>query len=473
METIDIAESGDFLERLPEASGIYIFRDRARAILYIGKARSLKKRVSSYFQESRILEPRLLSMRRKIRYIDFQTTPTQSQALILEAGLIKQYKPRYNIAYRDDKSYPYVKIEKNTAFPRVCVAREVPTRHARYFGPYANAKLLRDALQALRAVFPFRSCARLPKKVCLYYHMRQCPGPCAGHCSRREYRGTLRHIMHFLSGGKEALLKDLYAQIHACVEKKDFESAALVRDKIKALESIYNDFTPGGFSALEMLRQSLGLARIPRIIECFDISCISGTAATGSMVQFIDGSSYKQGYRKFKIKTVKGMDDYAMMREVIARRYRRLRDEKMRLPDIIMIDGGKGHRNAAVGVLRGLGIHASSRVIAIAKRFEEVYVQGKEKPLRLGHDAPALQLLQKIRDEAHRFAKSYHAVLRNKSFEKSFLDDIKGVGGVLKQRILTRYSSADEVKNVSLEALLAIKGMNAALARRIRRAARG
>jgi excinuclease ABC subunit C len=404
------------IKALPQSPGVYIFKDRQGRILYIGKARSLKKRVNSYF--SRPLDAKTQALVLKIADIDYLLASSEAQAQLKEAALIKKHLPAYNTAFRDDKSFPFICISTE-AFPRVFICRnprklqQKQAARIEAFGPYTNAGLLREALKAMRSVFPFRSCVRLPKKACLYYRLRLCPAPCTGEISAGQYRQNLKNIVMFLEGRDEDLLKGLLSLMQEKAREQNFEEAASIRNQLQVLKSIAPDAGRVDIDKeSQELENLLGTGQRILRIEAFDVSNICGAQASASMVSFYKGAPDKNNYRRFRIKTVAGIDDYMMLREVIKRRYQRLKEENLSFPDLIIIDGGKGHLNIARDELRALRVDVP--LISIAKEKEEVYTVGRKTPLRLSSDSAALLLIQRIRDEAHRFAVKYHHLLRRK-----------------------------------------------------------
>jgi excinuclease ABC subunit C len=404
------------VKSLPALPGVYMMKDRDGVVLYVGKAGNLRKRVSSYFYPNRRMNERIDRLVSLIEDVEYMVTSTEAEALIYENSLIKQLEPKYNVALRDDKSYPMLKLTVNEKFPRIFITRRKQDDGAIYYGPYANAKLLKEAILILRQIFPLRTCAKMPKNVCLNYHIKQCVAPCAGKVTDEEYAGIVLELKLFLEGKRTELLKLLTQKMTAASRKEEFEQAAHLRARIEALSTIGHDsvsYKPLG--QIEELRTVLGIEKPLEIIEGFDVSNIMGKEAVGSMVHFFKGRPKKNEYRKFKISTVSGVDDYAMMREIVGRRYSRLLQEKKAMPDLILIDGGKGHLAAAVGELEKLGL-SGIPTIGIAKEFEHIFVKDKKDPLILPKESKALHLLQRVRDEAHRFAISYHRVLRSKKF---------------------------------------------------------
>lgn len=396
------------IDSLPDTPGVYIFKDAQGGIIYIGKAKSLKKRVQSYF--SRYLASKTQVMVSKIVDIEYKLCQTESLALILEASLIHKYKPKYNVSLRDDKSYPLVKIT-NEDFPAVCITRKRVADGAQYFGPYTNAGLLREALRIIRKYFPYRSCERMPQEARMYYRIGLAPTP--GEISKKEYTKTIENISLILEGKSDALIKKLTREMNLKSKEQKFEEAAKIRDQIEALSVMSKG--AGHYSRkeeLEDLKTLLRLKKLPGRIEAFDISNIYGKEATASMVTFYTGMPDKANYRKFRIKTVETIDDYKMLAEVVARRYSGSLKEELVLPDLILIDGGKAHLSVASKELEKLGLRIP--LVSIAKDKENIYTKEKGHPIKLDTDTPALNLIRRVRDEAHRFAVSYHHILRRK-----------------------------------------------------------
>ncbi|MDD2751899.1 MAG: excinuclease ABC subunit UvrC [Candidatus Omnitrophica bacterium] len=396
--------------KMPDAPGVYLMKDAQGAVIYIGKAKSLKKRLLSYL--SRDLASRTVALISHVQDIETRLTQTEGLALILEASLIHKFKPKYNVMLRDDKSFPWIKIS-NEEFPGICITRKREPDGSRYYGPYTSAKLLRAALKIIRKYFPYRSCKQLPRKACIYYRLGLSPAPCIGKISKSEYAATIENISLLLEGRTDALIKNLTQQMLLQAKEHRFEEAAKSRDQIAVLGSVI-PHSPGPLSQMELedLQGVLKLERTPWRIEAFDISNISGKEATGSMVSFYRGNPDKNNYRRFRIKTVQGVDDYKMLSEVVSRRYSRLVRENLGLPDLILIDGGKGHLLTAAKELEKLGL--SIPLISIAKEHENIYLKNRQQPLRLSFQSPALNLIRRVRDEAHRFAVSYHHILRRK-----------------------------------------------------------
>ncbi len=584
------------LDSLPTNPGVYQFKSAEGKFLYIGKAKNLRNRVRQYFQKSRTPDPRLDVMISKISDVDIIVTDSEVEALILEANLIKKFKPRYNVDLKDDKSYPYIVIT-NEPFPRVFVTRKIVRDGSKYFGPYTDVKTMRYALKTIRDIFKVRSCnyyiddevvQEKKIKVCLDYHIKKCYGPCEGLISQEKYHAMIQQVAQLLKGKTGDLVKTLEAEMQRLSDELKFEEAAVLRDRIEALnvytsrqkvvdleqidrdifaiaaegddacgvifkirdgkiigsqhfymrnvegkseseilehllERYYleaedipkeiflpcelenadsleqwlserlgqrieiavpkigdkaklvgmvrhnaqflldelkvqkmkrEDFIPKSVLALQ---RDLRLAKPPRRIECFDISNIQGADAVASLVTFVDGKPRKSDYRKFKIRTVIGPDDFASMREVIERRYLRLLEEQAELPDLIMVDGGKGQLSSALEVLQKLGIK-DQPIIGLAKRLEEVFVPDASDPQSIPKTSSGLRLLQQIRDEAHRFAITYHRLVRKKRTLQTELDLIKGIGKKRATELLEAFGSVQGVKFATEEQLAEIVG---------------
>ncbi|MDP3730859.1 MAG: excinuclease ABC subunit UvrC [Candidatus Omnitrophota bacterium] len=399
---------------LPHTPGVYIMKDSSGEILYVGKADDLRKRVSNYFQSSERHSGRIGSLVSQIADISHLPTATSAEALLYENGLIKQLSPKYNIALRDGKSYPMLKITIKERFPRLMITREKKSDGAVYYGPYTNAKLLKEALKILQKTFPLRTCSKIPKKKCLKFDMILCLGPCEGRVTEERYGAIVKELRLFLEGRHSELVRLLTERMKQLSRDEKFEEAAECRKRLEVLSSVNKDRVKyGPANELGELKNILGIKGKLEAIEAFDVSNIMGDEAVGSLVYFRKGKPDKNEYRKFKIKTVSGMDDYGMMREIVRRRYTRSVKEKKELPDLIVIDGGRGHLSVALDELKKLGLD-DLPVIGIAKEFERIYVKGKKDPILLPKESKALHLLERVRDESHRFAISYHKKLMSK-----------------------------------------------------------
>lgn len=401
--------------QLPLTSGVYLMKGAAGEILYIGKAVSLRRRVQSYFRgKPQNIKTDLLV--ENIRDIDFILTQSEAEALILEASLVKKHQPKYNIDLKDGKSYPYIRITGG-AFPLIDVIRlarpDAREPESDYFGPYTDAALVREALQIIRRVFPFRTCAVLPAKACLYKDIGLCCAPCVALISQAEYDKLIMCVRLILNGDQDQLYRQLRGDMETHAAAGQYEQAAGARDRMRAVGALYSSSPDVNyFKEAEQLERALGLDRRPERIECIDISTTMGERAVGSLVSFLDGKPDKANYRRFRIKDVQGMDDFKMVAEVVRRRYGRLKREGAVFPDLVMIDGGKGQLSAAAAVLKELGIIIP--LISLAKKEEEVFMPGRRVSIKLSRDSLVLKLLQRLRDEAHRFALAYHRLLRGK-----------------------------------------------------------
>lgn len=422
------------IKAFPAGAGVYLMKDARGRVLYIGKSVRLRARVLSYFRGGEAARPNVVAMMDKVADVDYVATPSEVDALLAEQRLIKDLHPKYNVDLRDDKSYPYIEIRAREAFPRVLVSRDV-ARGSKVYGPFTAVEELRVAHALLQRIFKFRVCnleiraddpRAARRRPCLYYHIRSCMGPCAGKVARPEYRATIRKLYQFLDGRRTSVERLLKKEMAAASAALEYELAAEKRDELKAIESLskrglFADYRSAGSldfdprEALAELARVLRLGEPPRLIEGVDIATIKGSDSVGSVVTFVDGKPFKDGYRKYKIKEVKGMDDYAMIREVVRRRYRRLKDENGFLPDFLLVDGGPGQLTAALAGLSRAGARPRA-VASLAKREELVFIEGSPEPLDLPASSPGLKVLQFVRDEAHRFAQAYHHVLRDKRF---------------------------------------------------------
>lgn len=396
----------------PDSPGVYLMRDQEGQVLYVGKANSLKKRLLSYLGTD--LSTKTLALMDKIVEVECRLTANETMALLLESQLIHELKPKYNISLKDDKSFPFVEISQEE-YPGIRITRKKNDASGRYLGPYTNAKLLKNALKIIRLKFAYRSCRFLPKKSCIYYRINLCQAPCIGKITPEEYQRNIDNIIMILQGKVDLLVHRLTKSMQESCRLRDFEAAARKRDQIMALSGISaSSDDPIYKNELDDLKDSLGLKSQPVRIEGFDISNLSGKQAVGSMVSFYNGSADKSNYRRFRIKSFSGINDYKMLAEVVRRRYTRLLEEKKVLPDLLLIDGGKGHLLTAASQIQALGLHIP--LVSIAKEKENIYSsQGAKATLVSIKEGPALNLIRRIRDEAHRFAVTYHHLLRKKT----------------------------------------------------------
>ncbi len=440
-------------KELPDKPGVYLFKDANARVIYIGKALSLKKRVNSYFR-GRVDNLKTRNLMENLSFFGYIPANSEAEALLYEAQLIKKYRPKYNTLLKDDKAYPMLKVMVTELYPRLTITRKKKSDGALYFGPYTDGKLLKEALKILRRMFPLRSCGKLPKEPCLYYHLKQCPAPCKQDVDTALYNQTVNELVMFLRGNHAKLIVRLRQRMKHFSKHKLYEKAAVVRDQIYALSKISDSRQSHIFSNVTKdLKAKLKLEKLPYNIDAFDVSNIFGSHAVGAAVRFRDGLPEKSKYRKFKIKSVEGIDDYAMMREIVLRRYKNI-DEKKLLPDLIVIDGGRGHLNAARRALKALKINIP--FISIAKEKEEIFVINNPKTLILPPYDKSLKFIQRLRDEAHRFAISYHRALRNKMSTSSILEEIKGVGPKKYKELIKHYSTLNELKKTTIKELVKI-----------------
>ncbi len=459
--------------KLPLMPGIYLMRDERGEILYIGKAKSLRKRVLSYFKVPSPI-PKIAILMQKVRAIDHIDTPTEVDALLLEAHLIHKHQPRYNQDLKDDKSFPLLKITREK-FPRICVTRQKTDKRAIYYGPYTDAKLLHQAVNLINDLFPIRKCQVLPRVACLYHHIGQCIAPCIKPEVKPEYDRLIDEVKRFLGGGKKSFAQYLNDRMEKASRELRFEDAQFFKEQIDALSKLrkkrFFPKNPGqgiSLSATMELKQKLKLERIPERIVCFDVSNVQGDQAVASKVSFYRELPDKFGYRRYKIRGVSGINDYAMMAEALRRMLRGIQEGREDfMPDLIIIDGGKGHLNTAVRVLvqEGMG---TIDLIAIAKQFEWIHSPKFHAPLVFASDSPALYLLKKVRDEAHRFAITYHRQLRTKALQRSVLDDIPGMGEKRKRLLLRHFNSIEEIRHASIAKLLDVPGIDPKTAEAVR-----
>ncbi len=416
----------------PKAPGVYLMKDARGRVIYVGKAKSLRERVMSYFQPASPPDPKRDVMLEDVADIECLETTGEVEALLAEARLIKDTQPRYNIRLKDDKSYPYLEVTRREDFPRVRVTRK-PDKKNRNYGPFTDVYGLRQALTIIRRIFKFCDCsldikADDPKlryrRPCLYYYLGACSAPCAGKISKEDYRENIRALTRFLDGKQQTLIRSLKKKMVQAAEEVRFEDAAKYRDQVEALEALAKRDLSGIFPVpevlevdprrgLQQLEDAFEVDKQLRTIEGIDISNLGPNEAVGSLVSFVDGQPFKSGYRRYRIKTVAGQDDLAMIREVVHRRFRRLKEEGGVPPDILLIDGGPGQLRAAAKALKGLEAEVPL-LLSLAKQEEIIHSISEPRGLELPRTAPGLKLLQFARDEAHRFAQHYHHILRRK-----------------------------------------------------------
>jgi len=519
------------VHEVPHKPGVYLMRDRFNRVIYVGKARDLRKRVSSYFLPSKLAQADLKTRAMLDATWGFETHTVRSEAesVLLEGKLIKEYRPRYNVSFRDDKRFLVVRVDLSEEWPRFRLARFKKDDGSRYFGPYAHAGALRQTLNFMRKKFGVLTFGRgAPTERELKSSTYQVPVRLS-EISAEQYRERVAQACDFLEGHSREMISTLESEMHKAAEKMDFEKAAELRNMIKDLRSTTRPtrrFTRGTLRSaidpmadVQALADALRLPDAPRVMECFDISNISTTHVVASMVCFRDGVPDKNNYRRYRVRTVAGQDDFASMAEVVRRRYsrvllnisetangraeqtientvidvspehsqenafetaRRLENQDfrqsairnpqtyVRLPDLIIVDGGKGQLSAACGELQRLGLH-DIPIIGLAKEREEIYRPGRALPLRLPMDSLALRLLQRIRDEAHRFANAYHQLLMKKRVEESILDDCPGVSQNRKNLLLRRFGSVSRLRKASVEEIASTEGIGRKLAEEVHR----
>ncbi len=470
---------------LPDRPGVYLMKDRLGRIIYVGKAKSLKKRVSSYFQLGRA---RALRYQPKIRTLiemiaDFETIEVKSEpeALLLEGKLIKQWRPKYNTDFTDDKRFLLVRVNLDDEMPRFVLTRFRKDDRSRYFGPFAHSGLLRRTLASMRKQFGVLLGDTRPEKLPdgryrLYDDVRAELYGWPNEVAVADYQARVMQACEFLDGKSREWLKELREEMSARAAKQEFEKAAELRDIVLALENTLartrkftRDMTrlrPNA-EALRSLQEALGLESPPVHMECFDISHISGTFVVASMVHFTDGRPDKNEYRRFSIKSFIGNDDFKAMEEVVGRRYRRLLEEKKMFPDLVVIDGGRGQIAAALKAFVALDSPPPA-MIGLAKKHETIIFPDARAPLNLPLSHPGLNLLQRLRDEAHRFANTYNADLRSRKIKESILDDFSGLGEKRKTALLDHFGSIDRLRAASAEKIAEVEGFGPKLAAELR-----
>ncbi len=609
----------EILKNLPTKPGVYLYKNAAGKVIYVGKAVNLRARVRSYFHQSAQHMPKIRQLVEEINDIEFIVAGSELEALLLENNLIKKHQPRYNVRLKDDKRYPYIKVHWQDTFPRVTTTRHILDDGARYFGPYTAASAAYQTLDLVRKIFPYLTCTRTitgeDERACLYYHIGRCAAPCIGVVNQEEYRAIIQGLCDFLSGRTEAVVADLQRQMQEAAEALDFEKAALVRDQIQAIEHVVEKqkvmspmmadhdviafarensdtcvqvfFIRAGrligreyflldgtveeddraivtsfikqfydqvstvppeillpeevdevmiirdwlrskrganvmlkvprrgqkrelvqmaaenaaetlthlraqwqadeskqSEALSDLQQYLNLAEPPVRIECYDVSTLQGTNTVASMVVFVKGVPRKSDYRRFKMRQVKGQDDFASMQETLRRRFKRMKDAGYQLkespgkkdeynawsllPDLVIVDGGKGQLNAVLEVLDEFDLRDAVPIVGLAKREEELFIPGQSESVLLPRNSQGLYLVQRIRDEAHRFAVEYHRKLRSKRGIASQLDQIPGIGPRRRQRLLKTFGSIEAIRQASVDELAAVPGMTQGAAEQVK-----
>ena len=490
------------LQQTPHKPGVYLMKDRLGSIIYVGKAKDLKKRVGSYFTPSRKMRSdiKTRALIDSICDFEFHTVKNEQESLILESKLIKQYRPRYNVSLRDDKRFFMVKIQLDAPLPRFILTRLKKDDGAKYFGPFVHSAALKATLEWLNREFGLRTCRPKHPGENDYRHchadiIRQCSAPCIGKISQQDYHGRILGAIALLEGkGKRDHLKSLKYDMETAAEKLQFEKAAKLRDIIDNLEKTLSPTrsfvrgrgVPSTIKPIEDLTELQNALNLPdpiHIMECFDISNVSSNHIVASMVRFVDGQPNNQGYRRYRIKTVAGQDDFASMAEVVSRRYSRILSENnvahndtqelpldalrrlaregkspLHLPNLVIVDGGKGQLSSAVTELQRLGLH-DLPIIGLAKQREEIFRPGISQPLQLSHDSGALKLLQRIRDEAHRFANNYNELLLRRRVRESLLDECPGMSPKRKEALLRRFGSISNIRKAAIKELESVPGI--------------
>ena len=599
------------LAAVPLEPGVYLHRDAGGKVLYVGKSASLRDRLRSYFGSKKNLDPKSVELVSRIDDFEYIVTASEQEALLLENSLIKEHKPKYNIRLKDDKTYPYIKVDLAEDFPRIYVTRRTANDGARYFGPFASAGSVRKTLDLLKRLFPYRSCTKTitgnDSRPCLEYHIKRCVAPCTGYASRNDYSEVIAQVVMFLEGNTKEIVSDLKTTMVEASDNLEFERAGALRDRLKAIEKVYegqnvvglgseeldvigaayggeeawveiffirqgkligrDHFTMSGTreeegqeilarfieqfyssashvprkilvpesitdkevvagwletkrkgpveinvpqrgakrrliemvttnaaqgleqlklkwisdstrmeTAMSELQEELNLPRSPKRIECYDVSHIQGTNTVASMSVFQDGKPLSSNYRRFKIKSHDGNDDFASMREVLSRRFKRLKNARdggeenasfAAAPDLVLIDGGKGQLSSAVEVMLHLGLQ-DIQLASIAKREEEIFLPDAAEPVIMPKNSQGLFLLQRARDEAHRFAVTFHRNLRGKSSVKSALDLVPGIGPKRRKMLIRSFGSVKGIREASEDQLAAAPGMTAKVARQIK-----
>jgi excinuclease ABC subunit C len=511
------------LRDVPHKPGVYVMRDRLKRVIYVGKARDLRKRLSHYFTPSREMraDPKTRALIDSIWEFEWHLVRSEAEAVLYEGRLIKEFRPKYNVSFRDDKRFLLVRVNFNDAWPKFQLTRLRKDDGARYFGPFAHSGALRSTLSAVRKKFGIRSC-RPPEpgerdyRHCLDHIIKNCSAPCIGKITQEDYRRRVEEACEFLDGESRQLIAQIELEMKASAEELDFEKAAQLRnllDDLKRTTKPMTRFTRKALPStinpeedLAELAQVLQLGRPPRIMECFDISNISSTHIVASMVRFKDGVPDRANYRRYRIRGTPTQDDFASMAEVVRRRYGRLLREAQQgegkiedrgdsavdyspdfsqqspseslsqlstinyqpagLPDLIIVDGGRGQLSSACKELQRLGLF-QQRIIGLAKEFEEIYQPGRPLPIRLPEESGALKLLQRIRDEAHRFANSFHSLLLKKRISESVLDEIPGVSQSRKKALLESFGSVERIRRSSREEISSVPGIGPRLGEQI------
>jgi len=474
------------LQTLPDKPGVYFMRDKNGKIIYVGKAASLRSRVRHYFQSSTLAkaDPKLRGLIKSIADFEFLVVRSEGEAMVTESRLIKEYRPHYNAAAKDDKRFLLLRVNMNDEFPRFETCRIKKNDAYTYFGPYVRPGAARTALEFVEKTFGLRSCAPRSPGTDDYKHchndiIRFCTAPCIGRISADEYRLRVKEASAFLRGERRERLEELKHQMEQEAAAMNFEQAAFLRDTLDALWSSIRERSKGtkdlelkkadALDGILELKNILQLPKTAAVIECFDNSNISGSHAVSAMVCAVNGTPDPRRYRHYRIRSVDGIDDPAMMGEVVGRRYQRLINENKPLPDLVLIDGGVTQLQAARKALTAIGL-SGLPTAGLAKRFEEIYVETdyQTPPIRLPADSNALKVLQRIRDEAHRFSLSYHRLLRAQKIRESILDEIEGIGEKRKQLLIRHFGSVLRLSRASVDAIAEVPGIGPVMASSIK-----
>lgn len=471
------------IRKLPETPGVYLMKDRLGSVIYVGKAKNLRKRVSSYFQPSRkfrIEQPKVAAMVDLVADLEIMEVASESEALLLEGRLIKEWKPRYNTDFTDDKRFLLVRVDVEQTIPRFRLVRFRSDERSLYYGPFAHSGMLRRTLGELRLKFGILLADASPRQIedgrwRLYDDIRSEIYGLPNVVTVEEYRDRVEKACAFLDGKSREWLGEMEQAMQAAAERLDFERAAELRDLLRSLRRTIEKtrkfvripVNSGDELGLRMLQSHLGLARLPRVMECFDISHISGSFCVASMVRFVEGKPDRSQYRRYKIRSFTGNDDFRAMEEVVGRRYRRLADEQRAFPNLVVIDGGAGQVAAAERAFRVQGMESPS-IIGLAKR-EEMVVFGDDRPdLALpGHDEGRL-LLQRIRDEAHRFANAFNAELRRQQMKATVLDDFPGLGPRRRAALLKHFRTIEAIRKADEAVIAQVPGIGPKFAARLK-----
>ena len=473
------------LADLPDKPGCYLMRDRLGRIIYVGKAASLRKRVQSYFRKATFhkADPKLRGLIKSIHDLEYIVVKNEAEALLTEGQLIKDYKPRYNVSFRDDKRFLLLRVDPDEPFPRLKLCRIRRSDSCLYFGPYASSTAARATLDFVEKKFGLRKCSpRVPGKEawkhCINDIVRYCSAPCVGRTTAAEYAACFAEACAFLRGERPQYMKELKEEMAVAAKELDFEKAAALRDIMFMLHATIKQnakVMPSaemrreeGLAGVEALQRVLGIAHVPHVIEAYDISNISGTYAVASMVCSANGLPQRNRYRRFRIKTIEGSNDPAMMAEVVRRRFTGLIRDGGTPPGLVLVDGGATQVSAARAELAKLELDIP--VAGLAKKYELLHWIEKDPPIRLPRDSAELKVLQRIRDEAHRFALDYHHRLRRKRISESVLDDISGVGARKKTMLLAHFGSVRRIAKATESEITEVPGVGTALAKQIKAA---